>query len=550
MLRDIRKNKVFNRRAFFLGIGQGSLAGILALRLGYLQLYKHKDYSIQSDGNRIKTAINPAPRGTIYDCNDIALTENEGNYRLLIYLGRKTDSKKIIDDLVRILDLEESKRELFLNKVANARRRSIVSLMDNLDWSDLARIESNSFSLPGISIESGIIRKYPYPEETAHVVGYVSTPSETDSRNAESSLFMHPDFKIGKFGVERTFDEYLRGRFGVKYFEVNSLDVPLRLLSTDESKDGSSLNLTIDLRLQKYITERISLVTASVVVMDVKTGEIISYVSSPSFNPNNFVEGVSREYWHQVTSDKNKPLSNKPISALYPPGSTFKLMVALTALEEGFNPSKKIYCPGHYQLGRRRFHCWKEGGHGSVNLRQAIEQSCNTYFYSIANQIDMGKVAKMAKKFGYGQEFDVSLHGFKKGVMPNEEWKKRVIKAPWVGGDNLNTAIGQGFVLTNPLQMAVITARIANGGVPITPYLVKSKKALTQYDSLKSDNLADIDHVTLVQKGMFDVVNGSNGTARGSRLPLKEITMSGKTGTSQVVSKRESEMTKEENETK
>ena len=526
MLRDIRKNKVFNRRAFFLGIGQGSLAGILALRLGYLQLYKHKDYSIQSDGNRIKTAINPAPRGTIYDCNDIALTENEGNYRLLIYLGRKTDSKKIIDDLVRILDLEESKRELFLNKVANARRRSIVSLMDNLDWSDLARIESNSFSLPGISIESGIIRKYPYPEETAHVVGYVSTPSETDSRNAESSLFMHPDFKIGKFGVERTFDEYLRGRFGVKYFEVNSLDVPLRLLSTDESKDGSSLNLTIDLRLQKYITERISLVTASVVVMDVKTGEIISYVSSPSFNPNNFVEGVSREYWHQVTSDKNKPLSNKPISALYPPGSTFKLMVALTALEEGFNPSKKIYCPGHYQLGRRRFHCWKEGGHGSVNLRQAIEQSCNTYFYSIANQIDMGKVAKMAEKFGYGQEFDVSLHGFKKGVMPNEEWKKRVIKAPWVGGDNLNTAIGQGFVLTNPLQMAVITARIANGGVPITPYLVKSKKALTQYDSLKSDNLADIDHVTLVQKGMFDVVNGSNGTARGSRLPLKEITMS------------------------
>lgn len=547
MLRDIRKNKIFNRRALVLGSAQSALAGALVMRLSYLQLWKHEEYSIQSDSNRIKPVINPAPRGTVVDRHGFPLTKNDSNYRLLLYLDRKRDVDELVAKLTEVLDLNDEAKNIFITKIKNARRKSIISLMDNLGWDDLARIETNAHLLSGVSIESGIMRRYPYPAETAHFLGYVSLPSEKEIDENEQNLFMHPDFRIGKFGLEKTFDEPLRGKYGVKYVEVNVHEIPLRTLSIKPPVEGSRLHLTIDFGLQKYVTERIKDVVASAIVLNVKTGEILAYASSPTFDPNNFVEGVSREYWNQVNTDQRKPLSNKPISATYPPGSTFKLMVALAGLESGFNPNTKVFCNGSYQFGKRAFHCWKEEGHGSLDLMGGIMHSCNTYFFTLANQIGYEKFTEMAKRFGYGEKIDISLYGGKVGNIPSDEWKRKVLKQPWVGGDTLNTAIGQGFVLATPLQMALVTARIANGGIPIKPYLVRNHNIFKQFDTLKNEPLIAEAHIKFVQEGMRRVVNEAGGTAYGKRIEIKGFEMAGKTGTSQVISKREKEMSKEEN---
>jgi len=548
MLRDIRKSRIFNRRAVLLGASQTGLAGLLVIRLGYLQFWKHSEYSNQADINRIKPIINPAPRGIIYDRFGFPLAKNESNFRLLLYLDRKRDYQKLINKLAEILEFGESGRELFAAKIKNSKRKKIISLIDNLEWGDLARIETNSHLLSGLSIESGIIRRYPYPFETAHFLGYVSLPAEKEIDENEQNLFMHPDFRIGKFGIEKSFDEHLRGKYGVKYVEVNVHEVPLKTLSIKEPVEGSKINLSIDFKLQRFVTERIKDVVASAVILDVKTGEVLSYASSPSFDPNNFVEGISRQYWKELNEDIRKPLNNKPIAALYPPGSTFKLMVALAALENGFNPASRFYCGGSYVLGKRVSHCWKEEGHGSLDLVGAIMNSCNVYFFSVASQIGHEKILEMAKRFGYGEKPDISLFGAKAGLVPSEEWKQKNFNQPWVKGDTLNVAIGQGSVLATPLQMALITARIANGGVPIKPYLVRNSNADKQFEELRSENLVSASNMKLIHEGMFRVVNEPGGTAYGKRIEIPGFEMAGKTGTSQVISKREKEMTKAENE--
>ncbi len=546
MLRDIRKNKIFNRRTFFVGAAQTTLTAALVARLSYLQLIKHEEYSIQSDSNRIKPMINPAPRGTVFDRFGVPLTRNKNNYRLLLYVENRANIESLIDKLSEILDLTVQNKEVFFSKVKNSRRKSIISLMDNLSWDDLARVESNIHLLPGISIESGIIRYYPYPAETAHFLGYVSLPSEKEIDSNEQNLFMHPDFRIGKSGIERSFDQALRGKYGVKYVEVNAHEIPIRTLSMKQAVEGARLHLTIDLRLQKYTTNRIKDDVASVVLMNVKTGEILSYSSSPAFNPNNFVEGVLKEYWDELNSDPRKPLNNKPIAALYPPGSTFKLMVALAALEAGVSRNTKVHCNGRFQFGKRAFHCWRKEGHGTLDMVDAIKHSCNTYFFTIGNQIGYEKFTDMARRFGYGDRFDISLYGSKAGNVPSDEWKRKVFREPWVGGDTLNTAIGQGFVLATPLQMATITSRIANGGVPIKPYLVRNQNIFKQYDDLKDKPVVSKDYLDLIREGMNRVMNEAGGTAYSKRIDQKGFEMAGKTGTSQVVSKREDEMSSAE----
>lgn len=546
MLRDIRKNKLFNRRTAILGGVQTGLISALIARLGYLQIFKYDEYSTKSDSNRIRPIINPAPRGIVYDRKAIPLTTNKNNYRLLLYNENKRDVKNIIEEIAKILALEDEEKQIIFNRIRNSRKRSVISLIDNLPWDDLARIEVNYHKLNGVSIESGLLRQYPFPFDTANFLGYVSLPSEKESNNQEQNLFMHPDFRVGKSGIEKSFDEALRGKFGVKYMEVNAFGIPVRTLSTRESVEGSRINLTIDIRLQQLITEQIKDKVASVVVMDVKTGEIIAMSSSPTYNSNQFVEGVSRKYWQELITDPRKPLNNKPISAAYPPGSTFKLIVAIAAQEAGINPNNHIFCNGTYQLGRRTFHCWKKEGHGSLDMSGGIKNSCNVYFFSIANQIGIEKITEVAKRFGYGEYFDVSLFGVKTGNVPSSSWKEKVFKQPWVGGDTLNTAIGQGFVLATPLQMAVIASRLANGGVPIKPYLVKNRNIYSQYNDLKNQPLAKKKHIDLVLEGMNRVMNEVGGTAYSKRIMEKGFEMAGKTGTSQVISKRESEMTNEE----
>jgi penicillin-binding protein 2 len=542
MLRDIRKNRIFSRRSMILGTAQGALGSILMLRLGYLQLWQHKKYLIQAESNRIKPLIRPAPRGTVFDRYGTKLTKNDNNFRLLFYLDRKRNAEETFEKLAKIIFLSAAEKEIFLNKVKNAKRKTVVSLIDNLGYDDLARIETFSHNLPGISIESGIIRRYPYPNETAHFLGYVSLPAEDEIDDNNQALFLHPDFRIGKTGIEKSFDEILRGKYGVQYMEVDVHETPIRMLSKDAAVEGSRINLTIDFELQKFVTERIKDVVASVVVMDVKTGEILSCASSPSFDPNKFVEGVSKEYWDELNNDPRKPLNNKSITAIYPPGSTFKPMVALAALESGINPASRVYCDGSYYLGRRVFHCLKKEGHGSVNMSDAIMHSCNVYFFAVANQIGFERIADVANRFGYGKKVDISLYGSKSGLIPSQEWKRKVLNQPWVGGDTLNAAIGQGSVLATPIQMALVCARIANGGIPIKPYLVRNRNIYRQFNELKKSPIVKEAYLKVIQEGMNRVMNEEGGTAYYRRIYQKGYEMAGKTGTSQVISKRDSEM--------
>ncbi len=546
MLRDFRKNKLFNRRAVIVGGVQAGMLSALVARLGYLQIFKYEKYSTKSDSNRIRPLITTASRGLIMDRNGNDLTSNHHNYRLLLYTENKPNIKKTIEILSKVLALNEKEQQIILSRVKNSKRKTIVSLMDNLAWDDVSRVEANYHKLIGISIEEGISRSYPFPFETAHLAGYVSLPSEKETIGQEQNLFLHPDFRIGKSGIEKTFDKVLRGKFGVKYVEVNAFGIPIRTLSTKESVEGGKITLTINLDLQKFIYQIVKDLVASVVVMDVKTGEIISIVSNPSFDPNQFVEGISRDYWKELVEDQRKPMNNKPISATYPPGSTFKLMVAIAALESGVNPLDQVFCGGFFQLGKRKFHCWKKRGHGKVNMSDAIKHSCNTYFFSTSNQIGIEKITEVAKRFGYGEYFDISLFGVKSGNVPSNEWKQKVFKQSWVGGDTLNTSIGQGFVLTTALQMAVITARLANGGVPIKPYLVKNKNAHSQYQELQNRPLTSQKNIDLVLNAMGRVVNEIGGTAYSKRINIKGFEMIGKTGTSQIISKREDEMSQKE----
>jgi penicillin-binding protein 2 len=542
MLRDIRKNKIFSRRALVLASAQGFLGASLILRLGYLQIFKHKEFSVKSDSNSVKPIIKPAARGNIFDRNGIVLTENRKNFRLLLYINSKRNSHEIIEKIAEILELDAEKKQILIEKLKNSRRKRVISLIENLDYRDLARIETFSHKLDGVAIESGYLRRYLFPNETAHFLGYVSLPSENEIDENQQALFLHPDFRIGKSGIEKSFDETLRGKYGVKYVEVDVRENPIKTLSSKEDIDGLNINLTIDLKLQKFVTKKIENIVASVVVMHVETGEILAYASSPSFDGNEFVEGISQKYWQELMNNSKKPLSNKPISALYPPGSPFKLMTIIAALENGVNPERKVFCSGKYQLGRRTFHCWKEEGHGNVDMSGAIKHSCNTYFYTIANQIGNKKILEVASRFGYGQKADISLYGSKAGLVPSNEWVEKYFKRPWQGGDTLNIAIGQGSLLATPLQMALVCARIANGGVPIKPYLVKNHNTSKQFSDLKSAALTKESYIKIVQEGMNRVINEAGGTAYGSKIYKKGFEMAGKTGTAQVISKREKEM--------
>jgi len=546
VIKDFRKNKVFNRRIAIVGGLQAGLISTLVFRLGYLQIFKYDEYVTKSDGNRIRSLISPAPRGAITDRNNKPLTNNNRNYRLLLYTENKPSIKKSIEVLSEILDLSDADQKIIAGRVKNSRQKSIVSLIDNLSWDDLSRIEANYHRLKSIAIEEGVLRFYPSPFETAHLIGYVSAPSEKESGGQYQNLFLHPDFKIGKSGIEKTFDEILRGKFGVQYVEVNAFGIPIRTLSTKDSIVGNNINLTIDLDLQKFVCNRVKDLAASVVVMDIQTGEIISMVSSPSFDSNKFIEGISQDYWEELMENPQKPMNNKPISAIYPPGSTFKLMVVIAALESNINPANKVFCNGSYQLGNRKFHCWKKEGHGNVDMSDAIKHSCNVYFFDTANKIGINKITQTAQKFGYGEVFDISLSNVKSGNLPSEEWKQKVFQQPLVGGDTLNTAIGQGFVLASALQMAIVTSRLANGGIPIVPYLVKNSNTNSQYQDLQNKPLTNRSNIDIVLNGMRRVVNEEGGTAFNKRIIAKGFEMIGKTGTSQVISKREDDMSREE----
>jgi penicillin-binding protein 2 len=397
-------------------------------------------------------------------------------------------------------------------------------------------VAANAPSLPGITPIVGTYRNYPQPHAFCHIVGYVGPVSDYDLSKTEDDdpLLRIPRFQIGKNGVEARAEHDLRGKAEIKRIEVNSVGRVMGEIDSKAGDPGKNLQLTIDNKLQRVALERISEESAAVVVMDVNSGDVLALASAPTFDPNKFVTGISVPDWKALNENKYRPLANKAVSGTYPPGSTYKMVVALAALEAGvIDANEQVRCLGHKEVYGQRFHCWRRSGHGRVDLVRSLRESCDVYFYEIAERVGIEKISAMARKLGLGIRHDLPLPAIRRGLAPTKEWKRSVKGKDWVVGDTLNAGIGQGYTLASPMQLAVMTARIA-AGTMIEPRMIN-----TVGDDLmpvKGNTPLDInfDHLAKVQRGMFEVVNSGRGTARGSRIKLKGMEMAGKTGTSQV----------------
>lgn len=533
MLSESRRSRVFARRVFILGGFKSALFLTLIGRLYYLQGIKSDEYKTFSDSNRIKLSLIPPLRGKIFDRNGVVVAENRNYYRILFDPESSRQPLNTIKKLATILRLPEEERLALEKKVRKHNLRTPLLLREHLDWKAVSRVEVHAPDLPGVFIDVGQVRYYPYSTLAPHLLGYLG-PLPQKELDA-NPLLNHPDFKVGKSGVEKSFESTLRGKAGVKRIEVNAFGLSIRELSREDSVGGRDLYLTIDKELQSYVNDQFTDVSGSAVIVDVRNGDILALSSMPNFDPNEFTYGVSPQYWSELTANLDKPLINKVLSNQYPPGSTFKMIVALTALEAGVDPYKKVYCPGYVVLGRRRFHCWKDGGHGHVNMVDALAHSCNSYFYTIAKQLDVDDIHEMALKFGIGETHDIALQSQKNGLVPTQKWKERVYREPWQKGDTLNTAIGQGFVLSTPLQLAVMVSRLATGKkVALSSALMLEETSGKQFDDIDVDPT----HLQLVREGMRKVVNMPGGTAYRSRIVTEGFSMAGKTGTSQVISKK------------
>ena len=394
----------------------------------------------------------------------------------------------------------------------------------------------NAPSLPGISAEVGQNRSYPLDEDFAHVVGYVGPVSERDLAevNDPEPVLQIPEFQIGKIGVERWREDILRGHAGHKRIEVNALGRVMRELERNDPTQGANIRLTIDAALQNFTQRRLKGESAAAVAIDVTNGDILAIASAPSFDPNLFVTGISQRNYDKLTKNERRPLANKAVQGAYPPGSTFKMVTALAALDaRAITPEERVFCPGYYELGGRRFHCWRRGGHGTVNLAQALTESCDVFFYEVAQKVGIDKIAEVGRKLGLGQRHELPMSAVSEGVMPDKEWKKTKYKQEWRVGDTINASIGQGYVLTTPLELAVMTARLATGRA-VTPRLIARVNEVPEPDQEMAQMGFEFSHIQAMRQGMFDVMNSERGTARSARIQDPLMQMAGKTGTAQV----------------
>jgi penicillin-binding protein 2 len=541
MKRENPRIRIFNRRSALLLGGQLGLFGVLAGRMYYLQVIESEKYKVLADENRINMRLVAPPRGRIFDRDGVLLAANQLNYRVVVTPEQTGSVSATLDVISNILQLTEGERRRILREVARKRRFLPITIRDNLTWEEVARIAVNAQDLPGVSIDSGSNRYYPYGPLVAHLVGYVAPPAEEDLTG--DPLLELPDFRIGRNGIERVYDLAMRGRAGTNQLEVNAAGRPIRELSHVDGEPGHDINLTIDLHLQRQLVARLAQEqSAAAVLLDVHTGEILALASSPSFDPNEFSKGISTTLWRSLLADARHPLTNKAVSGQFAPGSTFKMMTAIAALEAGaITPEQRVFCRGHVELGDSRFHCWKKGGHGAVDLIDGIKFSCDVYFYELARRIGIDKIAEVSKRFGLGQTVGIDLPNEKSGLIPTRAWKRAAIGVAWAQGESLVAGIGQGFVTTTPLQLAVMTARLVNGGYAVVPRLTRDviqgrTVAARPVQTWPSVNVSP-QNINLVLRGMRAVVNDPRGTAFKARIIDKlnpNFAMGGKTGTAQV----------------
>ncbi len=529
MNRDGDKGKVFMKRAAVLGGLQLFLLLVLISRMYYLQVVEADKYIMMAESNRVSMRILPPPRGLVFDRFGEPLAVNNQNFRVQIISEQTSGSvMDALDALGQIIPLTPGDYAYVQKEVKKKRAFVPVTVAENLSWENMSSIQLNTPDLPGINIDEGLSRYYPYGYDTSHVVGYVGLVADKDMTG--DPLLELPGFRKGKTGIEANYDLPLRGSGGFRKIEVNVVGREIRELEKNKGIPGAQIDLTLDIRLQKYAQEQLGENSGAIVLVDVNKGGILALASAPSFDANIFNRGISNEEWTALASDVKKPLVNKAISGEYSPGSTFKMIVALAALESGIiSANSEIYCGGHMELGSHRFHCWKPEGHGYLNLVQALAESCDIYFYEVARRVGIDKISEMAKKFGLGTRQGIDIPGERSGLVPTQEWKKRVFKESWQLGETMLTGIGQSYITATPLQLAMMTAKIANGGKDIMPHLIKT----SYQEEPKNINVSKY-HLNLVKQGMNAVVNDSKGTAFYSRLPASLGGMSGKTGTTQV----------------
>ncbi|MEM7617274.1 MAG: penicillin-binding protein 2, partial [Pseudomonadota bacterium] len=507
---------------------------IISVRLYYLQIIKESKYKTLSDSNRIRFSVIPPLRGIISDVNSKELAINQNYYRILLNIRKKTDLRPLLSKLSYHLGLNYEEQEELIQTIQNKKpSRGTILIYDHLNWQQIARVSANAHNLPGLSIDIAQIRFYPNGYNYAHIIGYVSTISKKEKENSDNPLYDNPDFKIGKRGIEKYYDSTLQGKSGVKQLEVNAHGLPVRELSNKESTPGDNISLTINIDIQNYVMSLLKEQNGSVVVMDVDNGDVLAMCSSPSFDPNKFTYGISSGEWNNLINNQDKPLLNRAIASSYPPGSTFKLITALAIQEAGISRNKLVYCPGYYTLGRRRFHCWKEDGHGYVNLRSAIKTSCNTYFYDLSQRIGIDAIVNIANKLDFNSKTNINILGEISNNLPTREWKQRRFNQRWQKGDTLNTAIGQGYVSATPVKLAAMMASLANKYKLVVPNLTKDNNHAAKFKNLDINPT----HISYVLDAMEAVTNEVGGTAYGSRIWDKKYAFAGKTGTAQVVSK-------------
>jgi penicillin-binding protein 2 len=528
--RDPDRARVFTRRVAVLAGAKLALASLLVGRLHYLQVIEADEYEMLAEENRINYVLLSPRRGRILDRHGQDLAINRQNYRVGLVPEQTPNVERALAALAEHLPGVEAQAKRVMRDIARQRGYVPVTVAENLTWEEFARINVMIAELPGIFTDVGETRWYPHGPLTAHSVGYVAAVAESEL--TDDPLLSLPGFRIGKSGIEKLQDMSLRGKAGNSKVEVNAFGRVIRELARKEGQPGLDVPTSIDLDLQRVATERFKEESGAAVVLDVQTGETLALVSTPSFDPNPFTTGIPARDWVALNRHPRKPLVNKAIAGIFPPGSTFKMLVALAALESGLvGPDFHVSCHGKVSLGDHDFHCWKKGGHGSLGMVDGIKQSCDSYFYEVARKIGVDRIAEMANRFGLGVTVGLDLPGEKPGLIPTQAWKKGHFGQAWAQGETLVVGIGQGYVSATPLQLAVMTARIATG-LAIKPRLLRASPAEVLAGAPKLPVSAA--NLAVIRRGMDRVVNDPGGTAQRSRIKEPGMEMAGKTGTSQV----------------
>ncbi|MBO7243932.1 MAG: penicillin-binding protein 2 [Alphaproteobacteria bacterium] len=534
------KDRVFIKRLIVLLLVFFLLIIVLITRVFYLQILQGDRYRLLADKNRTSVRLTLPSRGNIFDRNGVKLAENKKNFQAVLIKEEALNVQKSLENFEKIIVLDEDEKARIQKEIKRKRPYMAIRIKDGLSFEEAAKLHLNAPDLTGIQIEEDLIRHYPLKDVNAHLIGYVSLMNDKDlEENPDDPLADLPGYRIGRTGLENSFEEVLKGIPGFKKKEVNAYGRSVRVLEEAVSQKGESLNLTIDSRLQEVALTALGKESGSAIVMDVNTGEILAMVSSPSYDTNIFTMPVPVKVWRSLIDNEKRPLQNKALTGTYSPGSIFKLVVALAGLEHKIiHPNKKVYCGGKVTIGNHDFHCWKRSGHGMVDLEQALMHSCDVYFYELAQQIGAEKITNMAKRLGFGVPVNIGIKGEREGLVPTPEWKKKRFKDDWRTGDTVNLSIGQGFLGTTPMQLVYMTAQIANGGKKIKPHVIKGEGVDTPASlGFKKE------HLNLIKRGMNKVVNHEKGTAYRSRINVNGEKMAGKTASTQVrrITKKERE---------